>query len=71
MNKNNTIPDFKCGFYEFAKQYIRIKDAKGNVHKFNESQLQEIKEMEEMINKGYELKFVHLRRGTELRWVKN
>ena len=27
-------------------------------------------EMEDMMNKGYELKFVHLRRGTALRWVK-
>ena len=28
------------------------------------------KEMEEMMNKGYELKFVHLRKGTQLLWVK-
>jgi hypothetical protein len=65
-----TIPDVRCSFYEFAKQYVTIKDAKGNEQKFSDRQLNEIKEMEEMMNKGYELKFVHLRRGKELRWVK-
>jgi len=58
-------------FYDFAKQYVTIKDNKGNEHKFSEHQLEKIKEMEEMINKGYELKFIHLRKGTKLRWVKN
>ena len=65
-----TIPDFRCSFYEFAKQYVIIKDAAGNEQKFSDIQLNEIKEMEEMMNKGYELKFVHLRKGTHLRWVK-
>lgn len=60
----------RCSFYEFAKQYVTIKDTKGNEQKFSDRQLNEIKEMEEMMNKGYELKFVHLRSGTQLRWVK-
>ncbi len=64
------ISDVRCSFYEFAKQYVTIKDTEGNEQKFNDKQLNEIKEMEEMMNKGYELKFVHLRRGAELRWVK-
>ena len=65
-----TIPVVRCSFYEFAKQYVTIKDTEGNEQKFSDKQLNEIKEMEEMMNKGYEFKFVHLRRGTELRWVK-
>jgi hypothetical protein len=68
--KNCSIPDVRCSFYEFAKQYITIKDAEGNEQKFSDRQLNEIKEMEAMMNKGYELKFVHLRKGTQLRWVK-
>lgn len=69
QNEQCTIPVVRCSFYEFAK-YVTIKDAEGNEQKFSDRQLNEIKEMEEMMNKGYELKFVHLRRGTELRWVK-
>ena len=65
-----TIPVVRCSFYKFAKQYVTIKDAEGNEQKFSDRQLNEIKEMEEMMNKGYELRFVHLRRGTQLRWVK-
>jgi len=65
-----TIPSVRCSFYEFAKQYCVVKDKEGNEQKFNDKQLNEIKEMEKMMNKGYELKFVHLRRGTEIRWVK-
>ena len=69
-NKQCAISDVRCSFYEFAKQYVTIKDAEGNEQKFSDRQLNEIKEMEDMMNKGYELKFVHLRRGAELRWVK-
>ena len=65
-----SIAVVRCSFYEFAKQYVTIKDAEGNEQKFSDRQLNEIKEMENIMNKGYELKFVHLRRGTELRWVK-
>lgn len=68
--KQCTIPDVRCSFYEFAKQYVVIKDADGNEQKFSDRQLNEIKEMEDMMNKGYELKFVYLRRGIALRWVK-
>ena len=65
-----TLQEMEWFMTEFAKQYCVIKDKEGNEQKFNDKQLNEIKEMEEMMNKGYELKFVHLRRGTELRWVK-
>lgn len=68
--KQCDIHDVRCSFYEFVKQYVTIKDAEGNEHKFSDIQLNEIKGMEDMMNKGYELKFVHLRRGTELRWIK-
>jgi len=61
-----TISDAKGSFYEFAKNYITITDAKGITHSLSDKQLDQVKEMEEMINKGYELKFVHLRRGTKL-----
>jgi len=64
------IPSVRSSFYEFAKQYCVVKDKEGNEQKFNDKQLNEIKEIEKMMNKGYELKFVHLRRGTEIRWVK-
>ena len=65
-----TIPDVRCSFYAFVKQYAIIKDEEGNEQKFNDRQLNEIKEMEEMMNKGYELKFVHLRKSTQISWVK-
>ena len=76
-NKNKEISSNNktahLSMYEFAKQYITIKDAEGNKQKFNDRQLNEIKEvekMEEMTNKGYEPKLVRLRKGTELYWVK-
>lgn len=64
------IPNVKYGFYKFIKQYMRIKDIKGNKQKFSKKQLNKIKEMEKMMNNGYELKLIHSRRNTKLCWFK-
>ena len=68
-DKQCAIHDVSCSFYEFAKNYIKIKDG-ANERCFNDEELKQVEEMQQMMDKGYELKFVHLRRGTELRWVK-
>ncbi len=43
LQEQCTIPSVRCSFYGFAKQYVVIKDKKGNEQKFNNEQLNEIK----------------------------
>jgi hypothetical protein len=57
-------------FYKFATQYIKIIGLSGQTFSFNEQQLINLKKMDKMINNNYELKLIHLRKGTSLQWVK-
>ena len=76
MKKDNTkngqqcaIHDVSCNFYDFAKNYIKIKDG-ANERSFNDEELKQVKEMQQMMDKGYELRLVHLRKGSKIIWCK-
>jgi hypothetical protein len=45
QNPKLGMSDVRCSFYEFAKQYVIIKDTEGNEQNFSDKQLNEIKEM--------------------------
>ena len=70
-NKNSALnkPAVSCSFYDFAKNYIRIKDG-ANERSFNDEELKQVEEMQQMMDKGYELKLVHLRKGSKIMWCK-
>ena len=70
LKLKNKAMDNVMKLYEFAQHHIIIKDMEGNNQKFSDKQLDEIKEMEDMMNKGYELRYIHSRRGTQLHWIK-
>lgn len=57
------------GLQYFAKNFMVMHDGK-SIRAFNERELKGLKEMEQMMGKGYELKFVHLRQGTRMMWCK-
>ena len=63
------IHDVSCSFYEFAKNYIKIKDGT-NERSFNDEELKQVEEMQQMTDKGYELRLVHLRKGSKIMWCK-
>lgn len=63
------IHDVSCSFYDFAKNYIRIKDS-ANERSFNDEELKQFEEMQQMMDKGYELRLVHLRKGSKIMWCK-
>lgn len=65
--ENLNIHEVSYSFYEFAKNYIKIKD-KENEHSFNDVELKELVEMQQMMDKGYELRLVRLRGGSKLIW---
>jgi hypothetical protein len=67
--ENLNISDVSCSFYDFAKNYIKIKDG-ANERSFNDVELKELEEMQQMMNKGYELRLVHLRKGSKIMWCK-
>lgn len=76
MNKDNlkneqqcVIHDVSCSFYDFAKNYIKIKDG-ANEYSFNDVELKELEEMQQMMDKGYKLRLVHLRRCSKIMWYK-
>ena len=58
-----------CSFYDFAKNYIKIKDG-ANERSFNDEELKQVEEMQQMMDKGYELRLVHLRKGSKIIWCK-
>jgi len=58
--KKEEQPDFKRSLFDFAENYVKTND---EFHK-------ERKEMLKMIDKGYELQLVHLRKGSQLMWCK-
>ena len=61
----------KLGLTDFVRQYIVIQDRYGDSRKFNETELHQIAEMEDMAEKGYHMERVKLRRGTKTFWVKD
>ena len=63
------MSEVSCSFYDFAKNYIKIRDG-ANERSFNDVELKELEEMQQMMNKGYELRLVHLRRGSKIMWCK-
>lgn len=63
------IHDVSCSFYNFAKNYIRIKDG-ANERSFNDEELKQVEEMQQMMDKGYELRLVNLRKGSRIMWCK-
>ena len=69
-NKKLHISDVSCSFYDFAKNYIKITDGT-NEHSFNDEELKQVEEMQQMMDKGYELRLVHLRKGSKIMWCKN
>jgi hypothetical protein len=75
QNLNNTethklgISDVCYSFYDFAKNYIKIIDG-ANGRSFNDVELKELEEMKQMMDNGYELRLVHLRRGSKIMWCK-
>jgi hypothetical protein len=77
MDKPSNLPQnpplqqtaVSCSFYDFAKNYIKIKDG-ANERSFNDVELKELEEMQQMMDKGYELRLVHLRKGSKIMWCK-
>ena len=67
--KQLDVPVVSCSFYDFAKNYIKIKDG-ANERSFNDAELNEIQKMQQMMDKGYELRLVHLRKGSKIMWCK-
>lgn len=67
--KQCAIHDVSCSFYDFAKNYIGIKDGT-NERSFNDEELKQVEEMQQMMDKGYELRLVHLRKGSKIMWCK-
>jgi hypothetical protein len=67
--KELRISDVSCSFYDFTKNYIKIKDG-ANERSFNDVELKELEEMQQMMDKGYELRLVHLRKGSKIMWCK-
>jgi len=63
------IHDVNCSFYNFAKNYIRVKDGV-NERSLNHVELKQVVEMQEMINNGYELRLISFRKGSRIMWVK-
>jgi hypothetical protein len=55
---------------EFMRDYGVIKMPDGTTRKFNNYELSRAKEIEEMQEKGYDLKIVPCRGGTKTVWVK-
>lgn len=68
IGKNSYI-NMKNSFYDFAKNYIKIKDGV-NVRSFNDAELKELNEMQQMMDDGYELRLVRLRKGSKMIWNK-
>ena len=68
-DKQCAIHDVSCSFYNFAKNYIKIKDG-ANERFFNDEELKQVEEMQQMMDKGYELRLVHLRKGSKIMWYK-
>jgi hypothetical protein len=68
-NTQLNIGAVSCSFYDFAKNYIRIKDG-ANERSFNDVELKELEKMQQMMDKGYELRLVHLRKGGKIMWCK-
>lgn len=64
MNNNN------ISLEEFVRKYARIK-YEDNIFSFPYHYAYQIKDIQYMINKGYELKFIHGRRNSKIMWVKN
>lgn len=56
-------------FYDFTKKYIRLKD-ETNEYSFNDEELKQVEEIQQMMNKGYELRLIHLRKGSKIMWCK-
>jgi hypothetical protein len=56
--------------YDFTKNHILIKDGIDTRH-FNDHELNQIKEVQTMMDTGYELKCVKTRKGTSFIWVKS
>ena len=74
MNNNNENSALNktavsCSFYDFAKNYIRIKD-RANERSLNDKELKQVEEMQQMMDKGYELRLVYLRKGSKIMWCK-
>lgn len=69
QNPKLGISDVSCSFYDFAKNYIKIKDG-ANERSFNDEELKQVKEMQQMTDKGYELRLVYLRKGSKIMWCK-
>ena len=66
---NTKNEEHSCSFYDFVKNYIRIKDCT-NERSFNDVELKQIEEIQQMIDKGYELKLVRLRKGRKIMWCR-
>ena len=67
-NLKNTQP---INLYDFVKNYMRIKDNKGNIQPFSNKSLNDIKYIEKMMNNGFKPKIIHLRKLPKIHWVKN
>ncbi len=58
------------GQAEFAKRYARIIEPGGKTRPFNKAELDQLKHMDQMNKKGYELSIVKTKKGTRIIWVK-
>lgn len=50
---------------------VRIKLPDGNYRKFTEAEVEEIRQMEEMMEQGYQLELIKVRGGSRATWVKS
>jgi hypothetical protein len=61
----NKIPENHFSFYNFARDYVMIKNG-DSTRKFNEFELCRCAMFQDVIDKRYALKFVHLRGGSRI-----
>lgn len=66
---NSGQQNVNYSFYEFAKNYIRIKDGV-SVRSLNNVELNRIKKMQQMLDNGYEMQMVRSRTCNRILWVK-
>lgn len=56
-------------FFDLAKNYIRIKGVSSE-RSLDDKELKQVKKIQQMMDKGYELRLLRLRKGSTMVWYK-
>ena len=63
------VHDGTCSFYDYTNNHIRINDE--SIRSLDDEQLKQIEEIQQMMNKGYELRLVRSRKANKIMWCRN